>query len=384
MIAKAFAGSSGLGRTASGGTVSSGEARLPLNVEVCDIKTGDETVGVYGIGMKINREAPHVVQLVSNLKDSTGKSCNSSILEGDTLMRIDGNLVENSGINTLENLVLGEKDTTAVLTLRSKASGQMYSVTVLRHVPIRQWEETHQWLELKPALQNSQLGVDASVLEPLERIRHAVVNRAQRLIDFQRMDVSEECTLGIVFALEVQGAGMLGNQVFELEAGGPAALQGELRRGDEVVAVDGVAVGPAPPAPPASPSLRGVRGSQRQPPEGRAARGLTRGAGGAGRSTPRRSPGRSAGAPTPSARRACSPSAAARSRSRRVRAPRRARPPRAEPRRFVRRFSSSARPSRRARRQETSCRRALPPHPEPRGVCAAAARAHAAGRARST
>jgi len=41
-----------------------GDAPLPQNVEVCLMQEAQEKEGVYGIGMKINRENPHVVQLV--------------------------------------------------------------------------------------------------------------------------------------------------------------------------------------------------------------------------------------------------------------------------------------------------------------------------------
>jgi hypothetical protein len=41
-----------------------GDAPLPQNVEVCLMEQAQEKEGVYGIGMKINRENPHVVQLV--------------------------------------------------------------------------------------------------------------------------------------------------------------------------------------------------------------------------------------------------------------------------------------------------------------------------------
>jgi hypothetical protein len=64
-------------------------------------------------------------------------------------------------------------------------------VVVKRHVPIREWEESHQWLALRPELEGALLGVDSSIVKHLEKIRHLV--RVTQCVSLCERECECEC-----------------------------------------------------------------------------------------------------------------------------------------------------------------------------------------------
>ena len=78
---------------------------------VLELKQVREQGGLYGIGLKIDMDPPHLVQRVSNLKDPEGRSIND-VRVGDALLLVNGQHVELGSMEALEKAILGPKGST--------------------------------------------------------------------------------------------------------------------------------------------------------------------------------------------------------------------------------------------------------------------------------
>ena len=104
-----------------------------------------EQGGLYGIGVKVDTQPPHLVLNVSNLRDAQGESANHLVHVGDALVKINGKPAELSSMEALERAILGPKDSMLTLSFAKMSSKwgaaanpkEQYDVKVKRHVPIR-------------------------------------------------------------------------------------------------------------------------------------------------------------------------------------------------------------------------------------------------------
>jgi hypothetical protein len=156
---------------------------LPSN-NALELKEVREQGGLFGIGLKVDMDPPHLVQRVSNLKAPDGTSLNDHVTVGDSLHLINGQHVELGSMEALEKAILGPKDSQLKLAFKSSAKGvpgqsnqQIYEVVVKRHVAIREWDETHSWLELRDEYKGSPLLAEEDIVGVMEEIRRCVVDR---------------------------------------------------------------------------------------------------------------------------------------------------------------------------------------------------------------
>jgi hypothetical protein len=113
---------------------------MPPFLPALELKEFKFTIGLYGIGMKINTEVPHVVRLVTDLQDENGCSLNHEIQAGDVLILVDNQPIHNLDIDALERAIFGEQYSLVSLTLKSKAPGNVKQLRVRRHVLVRTFE----------------------------------------------------------------------------------------------------------------------------------------------------------------------------------------------------------------------------------------------------
>ena len=97
-------------------------------------------IGLYGIGMKINTEVPHVVRQVTDLQDENGNSLNHEVQVGDVLILVDNQPIHNLDLDALERAIFGEQYSLVALTLMSKQPGNVKQLQVRRHVLVRTFE----------------------------------------------------------------------------------------------------------------------------------------------------------------------------------------------------------------------------------------------------
>ena len=146
-----------------------------------------------------------------------------------------------SDSTVLEQTILGPRDSNVRLTLRSIQKGN-FDFVAKRHVPIRVWDQVAVTRSVRQDLQGKNLLAEASIVDCLESIRKTVLDPSGNAVDFFR-DMSRQdfqCSLGLVFALELNETELRPCQVFFVVPGSPASLVGAVLPGDEVVAVDGV------------------------------------------------------------------------------------------------------------------------------------------------
>jgi hypothetical protein len=184
------------------------EGESVFNVSKSLVSGGD-----YGIGMKVDVAAPHAVLKVTALQDADGEDINDRVGVGDALLSVDGKTVANFGSGWIRSLILGNKDTLVRLELQSMETDEIYELTVLRHVLVREWEEERSFVELRPELVDKELRAHSSILELLERARLEMEDAAGRQRDLLTGEMSEVASVGLVFASEVQGSGMAPRQV---------------------------------------------------------------------------------------------------------------------------------------------------------------------------
>ena len=143
---------------------------LAQDLEVLTLKSRFEASGLFGVGLQVSDDPPHVVQRVSRLLDRDRRNVSDTVAIGDTLYSVNDFQVEMSSIDTVEQLIWGDLSTTVRLTFCNKKR-QKYDVLAIRHVPISVWEQERVWFEIKPEHQNSELCCDPSIVQVLENIR---------------------------------------------------------------------------------------------------------------------------------------------------------------------------------------------------------------------
>jgi len=208
--------------------------------------TGPPVKGkLFGIGLKVDSEPPYSVQSVNNLIDPYGNTINNLVKAGDRVELINGQSFiqgQSNGIDNLVGAILGPKDTTVSIVLRSPETNRQYEVKVVRHVPLRSGaNQDLKWLEVKEEFRDQPFCADEKIVEDLEMIRYSLMNQDQNTLDLVK-DPQESTGLGIRLAMEVQNCNLQPLQVYSVLPGGPAYLSRVLAEGDEVVAVDGIVV----------------------------------------------------------------------------------------------------------------------------------------------
>jgi len=143
---------------------------LAHDLESLTLKRRSEASGIFGVGLQVSDDPPHVVQRVSRLLDRDRRNVSDTVAIGDTLYSVNDFQVEMSSIDTVEQLIFGDLSTTVRLTFCNRQR-QKYDVVAIRHVPISVWEEEHVWYEIKPEFQGRDLRCDASMVLILENIR---------------------------------------------------------------------------------------------------------------------------------------------------------------------------------------------------------------------
>jgi hypothetical protein len=234
--------------------------------ETLELKQVREQGGLYGIGLKIDTDPPHMIQRVSDLRDP-----DDNVLEdlrvGDCLLMIDGKHVEFGSMEALEQAILGPKDSTLTLTFGPRqgsngtTSGGIREIVVKRHVPIREWDEKHCWLELRDEAKGRPLLADEGIVCELEALRRCVADRSNCALDLISEERISMSSVGILFAQdmlsnECEAQSMRPNYIHMLVPGSPAHSCGMLQEGDEIIAVDDV-----PPSAEAGKITKLLRGS---------------------------------------------------------------------------------------------------------------------------
>ena len=221
---------------------------------VLELKQVREQGGLYGIGLKIDMDPPHLVQRVSNLKDPEGRSIND-VRVGDALLLVNGQHVELGSMEALEKAILGPKGSTLNLAFTRmhppkdpasqdltrgpfSTSEDVYEVEVMRHVAIREWDEDHSWLELRQELRGRRLLADEEIVPVMESVRRCVVDRSNQALDFICEERVAMCSLGIHCAQEmghgvneIMDQSLRPNQIQVLVPGCPAHTSGKLKQG---------------------------------------------------------------------------------------------------------------------------------------------------------
>lgn len=143
---------------------------LANDLEALTLKRRFEASGLFGVGLQVSDDPPHVVQRVSRLLDRDRRNVSDTVAIGDTLYSVNDFQVEMSSIDTVEQLIFGDLSTTVRLTFCNR-NRQKYDVVAIRHVPISVWEQERVWYEIKPELQGLDLRCDSSMVHILETIR---------------------------------------------------------------------------------------------------------------------------------------------------------------------------------------------------------------------
>ena len=143
---------------------------LSQELETLTLKRRFEATGLFGVGLQVSDDPPHVVQRVSRLLDVNRRNVSDTVGIGDTLYSVNDFQVEMSSIDTVEQLIFGDLSSSVRLTFCGR-NRQKYDVTAIRHVPISVWEQERVWYEIKPEFQGKELRCDASIVTFLETIR---------------------------------------------------------------------------------------------------------------------------------------------------------------------------------------------------------------------
>jgi hypothetical protein len=119
----------------------------------------------------------------------------------------------------------------------------IYEVEVKRHVPVREWDDVHSWIELREEHKGRPLLAEEDIVLVMEELRRCVVDRSNYALDFLPEENVSVCSLGMYFQQEMSNErnGFVGpNKIQVLVPASPAHSSGKLKKGDEIVAVDGV------------------------------------------------------------------------------------------------------------------------------------------------
>jgi len=117
------------------------------------------------IGIKIQDQPPHLVQMVVDLIDENGVNINDKVQVGDKLFSLDGVHVSALGVGQLARMATGPEGSLVELTFVKKDSdsdgsdGELYTVSVQRHLSIatgqKMNELAHQIRSLKPQVREA-------------------------------------------------------------------------------------------------------------------------------------------------------------------------------------------------------------------------------------
>jgi hypothetical protein len=118
----------------------------------------------------------------------------------------------------------------------------IYEVEVKRHVPVREWDDVHSWIELREAQKGRPLLAEEDIVLVMEELRRCVVDGSNYALDFLPEENVSVCSLGMYFQQEMSNErnGLGPNKIQVLVPASPAHSSGKLQKGDEIVAVDGV------------------------------------------------------------------------------------------------------------------------------------------------
>eukprot|EP00281_Chroomonas_sp_CCMP1168_P021587 CAMPEP_0206232758 /NCGR_PEP_ID=MMETSP0047_2-20121206/11595_1 /ASSEMBLY_ACC=CAM_ASM_000192 /TAXON_ID=195065 /ORGANISM="Chroomonas mesostigmatica_cf, Strain CCMP1168" /LENGTH=230 /DNA_ID=CAMNT_0053656533 /DNA_START=54 /DNA_END=742 /DNA_ORIENTATION=- len=94
------------------------------------------SVQLFGLGVKIQDNPPHIVQAIVNLRDESHANINHKIAIGDELVHINSVPIAEAHVKTLAHLTCGPKGTVVTLSLRRPGAKSTYVVRAVRHVAI--------------------------------------------------------------------------------------------------------------------------------------------------------------------------------------------------------------------------------------------------------
>jgi len=160
------------------------------------------------------------------------------------LHAVDDTEVEQTNIESCEQLIWGKPGTNIRLTMFRHEDGSMYEVRVKRHIPIYIWDHIKRWYELKPEFENEELLANSQIVRALEDIRLTLDEGSAMNLEFFKDPRMARSTFGFSLANGLNSS-MGSNSSFNprevasITAGGPAFLSGRIQVGDELIAIDG-------------------------------------------------------------------------------------------------------------------------------------------------
>ena len=212
--------------------------RLPSVLDALELHEENQTGGVFGIGLQVDPKTFEVIK-INDLVVQPGTNVPKMLSVGDTLLRIDGNVLGKEG-NTLESLIPGSFNTFVNLSFRDLETVMEFEVVLMRHTPIQVWQRRLRWYQIREHLAGQDLCADPKLVSLLEGIRDSVVERSGDFVDLLRYwQPDPQMNLGLRFVGKASGPGTV---VSKLSPGCPAQLLSLVRPGDEVRAVNGVEV----------------------------------------------------------------------------------------------------------------------------------------------
>lgn len=202
--------------------------------------------GLYGIGLRVEAHPPHKVLKVAQMLTGE-KQPISTVMVGDSLVKVDGVTLDNRTYESVESLIIKEQGTIVRLLFRSANSGCEYAVQALRHVPICTWTSKQLWCELRPEMVGQQhLMADVSIVNALEAARRACLDEFGCVADLlqDRKGRAEGSALGLEVASEKMSSspGLHPCEITSISTWGPAKEAGNVKVGDIIVAIDGTPV----------------------------------------------------------------------------------------------------------------------------------------------
>eukprot|EP00960_Hanusia_phi_P027686 746962-Hanusia_phi.AAC.2 len=195
--------------------------KLPIMTEILFLKEEKVQGGLFGIGMTISRNPPHSVLSVDDLKGPEGQNFNHMVEVGDRLHAVDDVEVEQTNIESCEQLIWGKPGSNIRLSMfRSEfQSSTPVEITI-----------TGMKTEVR-ALEDIRLTLE----EGKEYLRLQSCKWSEFFDGIQLIIQSQRGRFRLV--LSRSEAPLI--QVASIIAGGPAFLSGRIQVGDELIAIDG-------------------------------------------------------------------------------------------------------------------------------------------------
>ena len=220
---------------------------MPRQTDLLELRESYTQGGIWGVGLTIDKASPHAVLHIQHLVDRTGGSAKGSVSVGDRLLRVDDLAVQDASIDSIESVVFGPEGSVVKLSMAAAGDGRHYDVYLMRHVPINVWDRILRWYELLPDYKDQDFIADNDIIRVLEGMRCFCHDGSGNLADLLKDNPTERSTLGIHVTLPPDVGvplppGFRPGQIRDLTLGGPAFLSGQVRVGDEIIAVDGEAV----------------------------------------------------------------------------------------------------------------------------------------------